>query len=153
MAIFPRIQSPCPYKDDLAALMEGDTCTACKRKVFDLTALSDAERVAFFAGCAEEVCVSYKAPLRLVAAAALAAAALAAPMSAAAQDTDEVELIIIGGIKDPAQVEFVADPADLATPELPVVYEPAAETPSPAPQDAEPSPALAPNLDGAFQAQ
>ena len=65
----------------------------------------------------------------------MAVAAVALPGAAAAQDAAEVNLdmeemvIFVGGIKDPANVEFVEDPADKSLPELPVVYEdePAAE--------------------------
>ena len=74
MPIFPRIQSPCPYKSNLAAVMDGDLCRTCNRNVFDLTAMDDGERLAFLAGCEEEVCVSYRIPVR----AAFTAAALAA---------------------------------------------------------------------------
>jgi len=137
MPLFPKVQSPCPYKNRLAAVMDGDFCRMCERQVFDLTALDDGERRAFLAGCAGEVCVSYRVPLRgAIAAAALAAAAV--PTAAAAQDpvppTAEVEgeiapddlswgVIIVGGIKDPANAEFVTLPEDESVPELPAVYE------------------------------
>lgn len=139
MAFFPKIQSPCPYKSRLASVMDGDFCRMCERQVFDLTDLTDPERKAFMAGCGEEVCVSYRfGPA--IAAAALAAAAV--PTAAAAQDlgpavpsaasiaasTDAIASledfeIFVGGIKDPANAEFVEGPADGAIPELPVVYE------------------------------
>jgi len=147
MARFPRIQSPCPYKSDLAAVMDGDFCRMCKRNVHDLTGWTDAARVAFLAGCETEVCVSYRLPVR----SALAAAALVAALPAAAQDMpaqdvtmpqivaaapdyaaadanyanpgDEDLEIFVGGITNPGKVEFVEDPADAAIPELPVVYE------------------------------
>ena len=124
MPLFPRIQSPCPYKSNLAAIMDGDMCRMCNRRVFDLTAMDDGVRIAFFAGCKEEVCVSYRLPLRpAVAAAALAASAAAMPTAAAAQEQSIV--VFAGGIKDPANVRFVEQKADRAIPELPVVYEPA----------------------------
>ncbi len=123
MAVFPKIQSPCPYKSDLRAVMDGDFCRMCERHVFDLTAWSDDERVAFLAGCEEEVCVSYRLPLRpAVAAAALAVAALGVPTAAAANADDELA-IIVGGIKDTQFVEYVETAEDRARPELPVVYE------------------------------
>jgi hypothetical protein len=85
MAVFPRIQRSCPYKDRLAAAMDGDICRICDHQVIDLTAWSDEERIAFAAGQKEAVCISYRVPLRpALAAAALAAAAL--PNMAAAQD-------------------------------------------------------------------
>ena len=146
MARFPKIQSPCPYRSDLAAVMDGDFCRMCERNVFDLTGWSDGERVAFLAGCAEEVCVSYRLPFRTVLAAAAFASAAAFPGAAAAQDgidgaalipamaaaardamaMDEVS-IIVGGIRDPANAEFVDVEADGAVPALPVVYEDPAE--------------------------
>jgi len=140
MAVFPKIQSPCPYKGRLADIMDGDTCRLCHRQVFDISGLSDQERVALIEGCADEICVSYKFPLRPAIAAALTIAALGAPMAAAAQDAalDE-EAIIVGGITDPAHVEYVSDSADAAVPELPVVY----DNQSAAPQSAEAAPATA----------
>jgi len=124
MASYPRIQSPCPYKGALADLMEGDTCRLCRRTVFDITDWSDAQRVAFLEGCRGEVCVSYRAPLRIAGAAALAAAALAAPATAAQAAPDALEMVIVvGGISDPSQVEYVEEPGDASTPELPVVYD------------------------------
>ena len=147
MPIFPKIQSPCPYKSDLAAVMEGDFCRMCKRNVVDLTAMDDGERLAFLAGCEEEVCVSYRVPVRAaIAAAALATAAVAHP--AAAQDAaapaveiaadaqaipydGEIETITVGGIKDPRNAEMVEVDTDRSVPELPVVYEDE-EAPGPA---------------------
>lgn len=142
MPIFPKIQSPCPYKSDLAAVMDGDFCRMCKRQVVDLDGMTDQGRVAYLAGCEEEVCVSYRLPFRPALAAA-AIAAFAAPTAAAAQEAvpaeavaaeqavlddawaagGELIMITVGGIKDPRNVEFASDPADLALPELPVTYE------------------------------
>ncbi|HYI64333.1 MAG TPA: hypothetical protein VEW71_05555 [Allosphingosinicella sp.] len=143
MAIFPKIQSPCPYKSELAQVMDGDFCRMCERKVFDLTGWSDGERVAFLAGCSEEVCVSYRLPLREMLAATALAALAASP--AAASDLEAgvdsglsiqamaegalamleppEEFVMVGGIKDPRRAEFVEHAADEAIPELPVVYE------------------------------
>jgi predicted Fe-S protein YdhL (DUF1289 family) len=146
MPLFPKVESPCPYKSRLADVMDGDFCRMCERQVFDLTALNDGERRAFLAGCSGEVCVSYRVPLRgAIAAAALAAAAV--PAAAAAQDpvpaTAEVEdeigaddlslgVIIVGGINDPANAQFEALPEDESVPELPAVYEdePPAQAPA-----------------------
>lgn len=148
MAIYPKIQSPCPYRANLTAIMEGDMCRMCKRQVVDLSGYDDDARVAFLAACAgEEVCVSYRFPLRRAAGAAvIALAAAAAPMAAAAQDVDDVEFIIVGGITDPTNVEFVQDAEDAAIPELPVVYEddggraaPPAATEPARPTEAEPA--------------
>ncbi len=125
MAIFPRIQSPCPYKGDLSAIMDGEVCRLCKREVFDLTHMSDGERVDFMEGCTGKVCVQYRFAARPAVAAALVAAAIAAPTAAAACDATEVMVIMGGGINDPAHAEYYDPSADAAIPPLPVVYEPA----------------------------
>ena len=135
MPMFPKIQSPCPYKSEVAAALDGEMCRICQRQVFDLTAMTDGERVAFLAGCEEDVCVSYRIPRRpAIAAAALAAAAMAVPAWAQEPVPAEAEATIesgvypeedwqgdIGGIKDPKAVEMVE--IDTSLPELPVVYE------------------------------
>ena len=132
MAIFPKVQSPCPYKSNLAAVMDGDMCRMCKRQVVDLSPMTDTQRLAFMAGCAEEVCVSYRLPVRVAAAAAVAVMAVAAPMAAAAQDVDDTEVmdLIVGGIKDLKNVQYIEDKADKAMAELPVVYEDEAAQPA-----------------------
>jgi hypothetical protein len=117
--------------------------------------MTDGERIAFLRGCEEEVCVSYRLPIRpALAAAALAASAIALPTAAAAQDAAPVVAeaaveeavddyayqeaeIFVGGIKDPSKAEFVEDPADSAMAELPVVYE---EEAAPREPEALPSP-------------
>jgi predicted Fe-S protein YdhL (DUF1289 family) len=157
MAVFPRIQSPCPYKSRLAEVMDGDMCRMCNRQVFDLSFMTDGERLSFFRGCAEEVCVSYRIPARpALAAAALAASLMVMPTAAAAQDSAPVGaeaaveetyldtgdpdgesiLLIAGGIKDPSKVEFVEDPSDADMAELPVVYE---EEPGPGDREEDPA--------------
>ena len=129
MAIFPKIQSPCPYVDRLDTVMDGDLCRLCNRQVFDLTAMTDGERVAFMKGCSGEVCVSYRFPVRQAMAAAVTAAVLATPAVSFAQqapvDASGLEMIVVtaGAIKDPANTEYIEDAADAAIPELPVVYE------------------------------
>lgn len=126
MAIFPKIQSPCPYKGDLADILDGEMCRLCSRRVHDLTGLSDQERVALIQGCSEDICVSYAIALRPAIAAAMSIAALGAPMAAAAQEFDSEEAIIVitaGGITDPGNVEYVSNADEASTPELPVVYE------------------------------
>ena len=149
MAVFPKIQSPCPYQANLAAIMDGDMCRMCKRQVVDLTAMDDAGRVAFFSDCETEVCVSYRVPIRSVMGVAALAAAAVAALPAAAQEVpaptvevtvaaattedvavdDSDDLIIVaGGISRPQDVEFVADD-DAGVPEMPIVY----ETPAPVP--------------------
>jgi hypothetical protein len=123
MALFPKIQSPCPYKGELSAIMEGDTCRLCKRQVFDLTSMDDAGRVAFMKGCTDQVCVTYRFPVRPALAAAVVVAAMAAPVAAAACEATTEMVVMVGGIKDPANVSYVQNPGDNAIPQLPVVYE------------------------------
>ena len=126
MAIYPKIQSPCPYKGDISAIMDGEVCRLCKREVFDLTHMTDGERVAFMQGCAGEVCVKYSFPLKpAVAAAAIAVAAIVVPTAAAAcSDATETETVVVGGIKDPANLQYVQVPDAKQAPALPVVTEP-----------------------------
>ena len=133
MALFPKIQSPCPYKGKLSDIMDGDVCRLCKREVFDLTAMSDGERVSFMASCSDQVCVSYRVR-PAIAAAAIAAAAIVMPTVAAACDTVEYETVMVGGIKKPAEVQFVhlgESAGDRVIPVLPVVYEDAAPAQAP----------------------
>jgi len=149
MAKFPKIQSPCPYKSNLAAVMDGDHCRMCNRQVFDLSAMADGERAAFLAGCSGEICVSYRFMRPALAAAALAAASVALPahaqqvaavgpteIAAAGGDVavpDEDMYIEVGGIKDVANMEFVEDATDGTIPALPVTYEDEAPTSTTAP--------------------
>lgn len=125
MAIFPKIQSPCPYKGKLSDILDGDMCRLCKREVVDITGFTDAERVALIAGCKTEVCVTYQFPARAAAAAAMTSFLLAAPLpAAAAPDGEDVAIIVTGGgITDPANVAFVSDEEDERVPELPVIYD------------------------------
>lgn len=130
MALFPKVQSPCPIRSDLAGVMDGDTCTQCRRQVFDLTDLTDDQRVSFMADCVDEVCVSYRLPIRPALAAAAALATLAAPMAVAAQEAPAAEalgeievVVIVGGIKDLSKVDYVDGAEALAASDLPVVYE------------------------------
>lgn len=127
MAIFPLIDSPCPYKDRLAKIMDGDVCRMCKREVHDLTAMSDSSRRAFLKSCRGEVCVSYGVAASTVAAlGALAAAAAVAPPAAAQTDpTEQVVWIVVGGLKNPSKAELIDVELDKSVPELPIVFEPA----------------------------
>jgi hypothetical protein len=140
MAVFPKIDSPCPYKSNVAAVMDGDMCRMCKRQVFDLSDMRDEERIAFMAGCTEdEVCVSYRIPLRPALAAAAMAVSVMAPMAAAAQE-DYVD-IVVGGVRAPKHAVF-APATSHAAPALPVVYEDGGKAPAPGDQHkADPAPA------------
>ena len=110
--------------------MDGEFCRMCKRTVTDLTAMDDGARVAFFAACEGDVCVSYALPRKQSVAAMLAAVAAAMPVAAAAQEApaagavEEMEIIIVaGGIKDPKAVRYIETEEDKAIPALPVTYE------------------------------
>ena len=105
MAIFPRIERPCPYADRLDEIMDGDVCRMCTRQVFDLTDMDDAGRTAFLAACSGETCVSYRLPVRTILAATMLASATI-PSALAAQDVPRAEtqisdyesILEIGGI-------------------------------------------------------
>lgn len=148
MAKYPKIDSPCPYQGDLAAVMDGGHCRECDRDVIDLTAWSDGERSRFLASSESEVCVSYRLPVRpALIAAAMAAAVAALPAAAQevtvvqvaavseAQDVawDEDDYIVVGGISDPKNTELTVDPEDAKLPEMPVVYEEPAPAKRPEP--------------------
>jgi hypothetical protein len=134
MAFYPKIDSPCPYRSQLASIMDGDVCSMCQRQVFDLTRMDEHARKSFFRSCSGEVCVSYAVPFRPVLAAAAMMAAVALPAMASAQDVAAVNvdtvnvdaedmMIIVGGIRDPKNVSHDEDVADRDVPELPVTYE------------------------------
>lgn len=130
MGLFPKIQSPCPYKGPLSDILAADdVCRLCDREVHDLTAMTDGERKAFLGACAGEVCVRYSIPTR-PALAALAAGAAMLAMPAMAQDaTAPVEPdpmmmdIIVGGMRAPQNAEWVEASEVAAGPALPIVYE------------------------------
>jgi len=135
MGEFPKIQSRCPFEKSIADVMDGDTCRICERVVVDMNDMTAQERASFLASQKGEVCVSYRFPLRPAIAAALTIVALGAPMVAAAQDAEiEEEVIIVGAILDPSNVEFVADPRDESVPEIAIVYEDEADTDASAPR-------------------
>jgi hypothetical protein len=143
MAVFPKIQSPCPYRDRLGGIMDGDVCRMCHRQVFDLTQMDGPERLAFLRSCEGEVCISYLAPARIALAAMALAASVATPLAAAACEPTMVE-VVVGGLRNAAQAELIRDAGETAIPALPVIYEPQppARTPSDsAPEAKAPAPA------------
>jgi predicted Fe-S protein YdhL (DUF1289 family) len=130
MSRFPIIDSPCPYKDNLSSVMDGDFCRKCERQVTDLSAMAEGERLAFLSACEGEVCVSYIFPKKKVMTmAALAIAAASFPSALAAQEVasdfeTEDMMIIVGGLRAPEHAKMVDDAADDALPTLPVIIEP-----------------------------
>ncbi len=139
MGFFPKIQSPCPYKQNLSAVMDGDFCRMCKRNVIDLTAMADEDRLSFLSACKTEICVSYSLPVKRAAKAAVLVTAAVAlyPTTLAAQDAPSADHataeesyedmeIIVGGIRpdhDVAEMKTAEDANDKALAELPVVYD------------------------------
>ncbi|MBU7578908.1 MAG: hypothetical protein KAF27_00325 [Porphyrobacter sp.] len=90
MSRFPLVQDPCPYKGPIADILAGSQCRLCEREVHDLTAMSEADRRALFAGCsdAEGLCVRYTVRAGSAVAAAMLGVAgfVAAPAMAQAAD-------------------------------------------------------------------
>jgi predicted Fe-S protein YdhL (DUF1289 family) len=140
MGLFPKIQSPCPYKDNLSAVMDGDFCRMCKRNVVDLTAMDDKDRVAFLSACETDICVSYSLPIKraakaaalVTAAAAISSMPIAAQEAApaahdmAAEESYEDMDIIVGGIRpdhEITEMNTAEDAKDKVMAELPVVYD------------------------------
>lgn len=136
MSLFPRIQSPCPYKDNLAEIMDGAVCRMCKREVHDMTAMTDAERMAFLQSCDGEVCVSYRVVKPVMAAFAVGAMASALPAAAqpeqntaqsqpaaAAEPYDGSLEIVVGGLRKPRSATWEFHTPAPKMPPLPVSYE------------------------------
>ena len=158
MASYPKVESRCPLQNAQAraTAFDGDFCRACDRRVHDLSAMNDAQRVAFMAQCSGEVCVSYTVSKHR-SASKLAQGALAATLatmaasgaliatSAAADplicDT-EIE-VIVGGIKSAEDAEWLElEPLAVDAPELPIVWDDSFESQSPA------KPVTTPSLPG-----
>ncbi len=126
MSKLPKIDSQCPYPGALSDIVSDKFCSLCEREVHDLEALAEVERLALLRSHKQEICVSYRFPLARAAAAVLAAATFATPLGAAAEDVEDMrQIVIVGAIKTPDQAALISDEADEATPELPVVFEPA----------------------------
>ncbi|WP_077146011.1 hypothetical protein [Sphingopyxis sp. KK2] len=153
MSLFPRIQSPCPYKGKLGDIMDGDICRLCHREVHDISDLSSAARQALVADCADELCVSYKVPVKSALAAMALGASMATPAFAQIDEVLAVEgepasgeycledqYIIVGGLKNPGAVEWLTADLDTSLPDMPVVYDDDADT-APRAVPAAPSPA------------
>ena len=143
MSLFPRIQSPCPYKGRLSDIVDGDICRLCDREVHDITDLSVAARRALVAGCSGEICVSYKVSAKSALAAMALSASMATPAFAQVDEVlanngeptsgeyclDDMQ-IIVGGLKAPGAVEWLTADLDDSLPDMPVVYDDAPAAPS-----------------------
>src|SRR3954468_6176196 len=87
MTSFPRIQRPCPYLDQLDAVVDDGFCRMCRRDVHDLTGMDEQQRADFVVDCGD-TCVSYTMQVKPAVAAALiaaSAAVLVAPEGAGAK--------------------------------------------------------------------
>lgn len=140
MALFPRIDSPCPLSADEQWAIDG-RCARCDKHVHALNEMNSAQRPDLLAAASGPLCVSYKVSaaqaLRmsgvgfamaatLVAATGIAAEAPVYPADEA--DYEKLEFIIItGGVDDPADAAWIDD-SDL--PELPVLVESAIPLPA-----------------------
>lgn len=148
MACYPKIDQPCPLGIDERRRIDG-WCRHCSKAVHSLDGMDDAGRLAFMRNAKGPLCVTYRVATRGAVLGFGAALALAAPLGKA-QDTDaasmshagaatvapspagdtsdgKLDSITVGGVSDPATVEFI-DASD-ALPELPVVHEPASDAP------------------------
>jgi len=148
MACYPKIDQPCPLGIDERRRIDG-WCSRCSKAVHSLDGMDDAGRMAFMRNAKGPLCVTYRVATRGAVLGLGAALALAAPVGKA-QDTatasmshadaatvapptpgdapdGKLDSITVGGVSDPASVEFI-DASD-ALPELPVVHEPGGDTP------------------------
>lgn len=131
MGLFPKVESPCPYKDRLDDILNGEMCSKCDKNVFDLTYMSEANRREFMSECSGEVCVSYRLPMRkIISSAAIIAAG--APGLALAQDaTSEAPVnedlycysdeIIVGGIREAGEALWIDPEAEKHLTDIPKV--------------------------------
>lgn len=147
MALFPRINSPCPLSADEQKAVDG-RCARCDKHVHALNEMNSAQCAELLAAASGPLCVSYKVSaaqaLRmsgvgfamaatLVAGAAVAADAPVYPANEAGSEKLEF-IIITGGVDDPTDAAWIDD-SDL--PELPVLV----ETAIPSSASNKPSPA------------
>ncbi|MEG3180093.1 hypothetical protein [Sphingomonas sp. LT1P40] len=109
MAHCPQIASPCPVADRLDRVMDGNFCNQCRKTVFDLDTMSNADRYRLMAEV-EEPCVRYRLPAsRASLAAAIMIVASVGAMPALAQDAPvatsvavddgALDEIIVGGAR------------------------------------------------------
>jgi hypothetical protein len=130
MSLLPLIQRPCPYLDRLEAVMEGDHCRMCRRDVYDLTAMDDAERTAFLAACGGDACIRYTFNAKPALAAALIAASVAVaamPATAAPRRHHPAQVqappvtvqMVTAGLPPPvAEPPVIAEPRRLPEPPI-----------------------------------
>ena len=151
MTRVPVITSPCPLQWNAAPRPGKDFCGQCQRRVHNLDALDDAQRVAFLSGCDTKVCVYYTVRRPRTAAATLglglAAAGALAAGTAPAQDAPPEnpvageycdpleELVMVGGTVADASLQWV-DEAEAQAPAKPDLPQISASDWLPTPEDA-----------------
>lgn len=124
MARFPKIESACPLPTDQQRCLAG-FCGHCSKSVQRLDDMDDAQRAAWLAQASGPVCVSYRLPRPMIAGLAVAALLAAAPAIADQPDASqsgtnapaasavddgedsELELIMVGGIAEPGEAEWI----------------------------------------------
>jgi hypothetical protein len=138
----PRIDTPCPLDADAQRAIDGH-CSHCDKHVHRLDGLSVCERRALFANATGPICVSYRkpAPRRVGRIGAVIAATLITSVVQAGdpsrpstttttvaealqtvkedpdESADELDVLIMGGIRAP---QALLDEEDVTLPELPV---------------------------------
>ena len=134
MTRVPVITSPCPLRWNAAPQPGKDFCGQCQRRVYNLDALTDAQRVAFLSGCDAKVCVFYtvRRPRAAAATLGLGLAAVGA-LTAGAAPAQEVQaenpvageycdpledVVITGGAVADASLQWV-DEAEAQAPPKP----------------------------------
>jgi hypothetical protein len=133
MARFPIIDDPCPLGQDELAGIAGH-CGTCGKTVHSLDGMDDGERSAFMSQAKGAICVSYRLPMRIGAALALALAAPvfgqdSSPAGSSVEQTvapceiqdgrkaTSQDIVVTGGtVREPANAQWVED---LSLPELP----------------------------------
>lgn len=78
MALFPKIESPCPYPGDLDDIVSAGKCALCDKVVHDLTAMTDEARRHLVESHKGDLCVRYTVLRPALAAMALGLSATAA---------------------------------------------------------------------------
>lgn len=86
MPVRPAISRPCPLRDRIEQVMDGDHCRHCDTRVVDLDSMAVSKRLAWMAAQRDHACVRFRAAGTSLAAAALAAGVIAVP-NASAQDS------------------------------------------------------------------
>jgi hypothetical protein len=139
MTRVPVITSPCPLRWNAAPRAGKDFCGQCQRRVHNLDALTEDQRVAFLGGCETTVCVFYTvrrpraaaATLGLGLAAVGALAAGAAPAQEAQTENPVAgeycdpfdEVVVTGGVVPDAGLQWIdeAEAQAPAKPDLPQI--------------------------------